>query len=135
MFPNAVQAQDSVQVEEPATRLSGVEISALQIEAALRVLASLPPTEISNPFAQAAALQDYAQACSPGCDMLLGTALHARVTALAKWTAGSDPERQSDPEAVLEATARFPLSELPDGIGFEPAAFQEMILFIEELPW
>ncbi|MBC9033841.1 hypothetical protein IAG41_15710 [Sphingomonas sp. JC676] len=64
----------------------------------------------------------------------LSAALHARVSSLAKWTAAHDPSRQSDPEAVLAASAQFPLSRLVAGIGFEPAGFQEMILF-EELPW
>jgi len=135
MFSNAVRQERSAPAGDPTARLSAVELSAAQIEAALRVLATLPREEADNPLAQAAALQDYARACSSGCDVLVATALHARVTALAKWTAAFDPERQSDAEAVLEATARFPLSELPDGIGFEPGGFQELILFIEELPW
>jgi hypothetical protein len=36
---------------------------------------------------------------------------------------------------VIEAASRFPLSESDDGVIFEPGGFQEMILFIEELPW
>jgi hypothetical protein len=135
MFPNAVLKQRSEPVGDPAARLSAVAVSAAQIEAALRVISTLPHAEARNPFAQAAALQEYARARSPGSDLLLATALHARVTALAKWTAASDPGRQSDAESAVEATARFPLSELPGGIGFEPCGFQEMILFIEELPW
>lgn len=43
--------------------------------------------------------------------------------------------RQSDAESVIEAASRFPLSESDDGVIFEPGGFQEMILFIEELPW
>jgi len=135
MFPNAGLTQRIEPVGDPAVRLSAVAVSAEQIEAALRVLSTLPSAAAHNPFAQAAALQDYARACSPGCDVLLATALHARVTALAKWTAAFDPARQSDAEAVLEATARFPLSDPAGGIGFEASGFQELILFIEELPW
>lgn len=62
-------------------------------------------------------------------------ALHARVTALTKWTAARDPERQSDVRSVLEATARFPLSDTDAGIGFEAAGFEELILIIDDLPW
>jgi hypothetical protein len=135
MFPNAVLKQRSEPVGDPGARLNAVAVSAAQIEAALRVISTLPPADVRNPFVQAAALQEYARACTPGCDLLFATALHARVTALAKSPAASDPGRQSDAESVLEATARFPLSELPEGIGFEPCGFQEMILFIKELPW
>jgi hypothetical protein len=35
----------------------------------------------------------------------------------------------------VAGAAQFPPSELADGIGLEPTGFQEMILFIEELPW
>ena len=59
-------------------------------------------------------------------------ALHARV--VARWAALHDPGRQPDAEAVIEAAARLSLSESEDGVRFEPAGFQEMILFIENLP-
>ncbi|MET0245682.1 MAG: hypothetical protein ABW182_02945, partial [Sphingomonas sp.] len=61
--------------------------------------------------------------------------LHARVAALTKWTEAHDPLRQSDAEAVVEAAARQPLVETAAGVGFEAPALQELILFIEELPW
>ncbi|WHU04396.1 hypothetical protein [Sphingomonas sp. NIBR02145] len=80
-------------------------------------------------------LQPYARDAGFADDALAGAALHARVTALAKWTAAHDPLRQSDAEAIVEAAARHPLVEGEAGIGFEAPAFQEMILFIEELPW
>jgi hypothetical protein len=62
-------------------------------------------------------------------------ALAARVEALGRWQAEHDPQRQSNQEAMVEAAARFPMTERAGGPEFEPAAFQEMILFIEELPW
>lgn len=68
-------------------------------------------------------------------DAVVAAALHARVTAFAKWTAAHDRDRQSNAEAVIEATARFPLGDCDSGVAFDPAGFQEMILFIEELPW
>lgn len=61
-------------------------------------------------------------------------ALHARVTALAKWTAAHDPDRQSDARSALKAAARFPPFETA-GTGFEPGGFQELILFIDDLRW
>jgi acylphosphatase len=82
-----------------------------------------------------AAMLGYVRDAELGTVELVAATPHARVTALAKWTATNDPDRQSDPEAVMEATARFPLAETDRGIGFEAAAFQEFVLFIEDLPF
>lgn len=116
-------------------RLNAVPLSGLQVAAALEVLALLPAAHRDDPRPQAAVLQAYARDAGFAEDALAGAALHARVTALAKWTAVHDPLRQSDAAAVIEAAARHPLVETDTGIGFEAPAFQEMILFIEELPW
>lgn len=114
--------------------LNSVPISGPQFEAALEVLAALPAHLRARPTAQAVALQAYAKE-SGFEEEYASAALHARVTALAKWTAAYDPERQSDPRSVMEAAARFPLSEMETGIAFDAPGFQEMIMFIEELPW
>lgn len=106
-----------------------------QIAAALEVLAMLPEAHRDDPHAQAAVLQAYARDAGLRDETIAAVALHARVTALAKWTAAHDPQRQSDPEAVLQAAARHPLNESGSGIAFEPGGFQELVLFIEELPW
>jgi len=116
-------------------KLNSVALSAAHIEAALKVLAMLPETQRDHPAAQAAALQAYARDAKLGEETFAAAALHARVAALAKWTAEHDPERQSHAESVLEAAARYPLSDMDGGIAFEAAEFQELILFIEELPW
>ncbi len=119
---------------EAIERLNAVPVRGSHIEAALAVLAALPPDLRTQPAAQAVALQHYAedQELPPEAG---SAALHARLTALAKWTTTHDPARQSAPEAVMEAAARFPLSDGDAGVQFEPAGFQEMVLFIEELPW
>ncbi|WP_157073726.1 hypothetical protein [Sphingomonas soli] len=114
--------------------LNAVPISAAQIEAALEVLAALSAHLRARPQAQALALQAYAREAGFEEDAA-SAALHARVAALARWTAANDPERQSDPRSVLEATARFPLSDTEAGIGFEAGGFQELILFIDDLPF
>jgi hypothetical protein len=62
-------------------------------------------------------------------------ALRARVTALAAWRSAHDPRRASNDPAMLDAAAMFPLGLLDGGLGFEPAGFQDMIMFIEEMPW
>lgn len=116
-------------------RLNAVQLTGTQIAAALRALALLPAANRDDPRAQAVLLQAYARDAGFAEEGLAGAALHARVSALAKWTAAHDPLRQSDAEAVMEAAARHPLVETEAGIGFEAPAFQEMILFIEELPW
>ncbi len=115
-------------------RLNAVPLSGAQLAAALKVLAMLPSTHRNDPRSQATVLQAYAHDAGFAEDAVAGAALHARVTALAKWTTAHDPLRQSDAEAVVEAAARHPLVDTAGGIGFEGAAFQEMILFIEELP-
>lgn len=115
--------------------LGGVAFQPAHIEAALGVLATLPLQARGNPLMQAQALQAYVVEAGLGDDPVVSAALHARITALAKWTAAHDPGRQSDPQAVMTATASVPLKDLSDGIGFDPAAFQELLLFIEELPW
>jgi hypothetical protein len=114
--------------------LNAVHISGPQLEAALQVLATLPAHLQALPEAQARALHAYASEAGFEADHA-AAALHARVTALAKWTAAHDPERQSDARAVLEAAGRFPLGVTESGIGFEPGGFQELVLFIDSLPW
>lgn len=114
--------------------LNAVPVSAAQLEAALEVLATLPAHLRASPHAQALALQAYAREAGFEEDAA-SAALHARVTALAKWTAAQDPQRQSNVRSVLEAAARFPLGDTENGIGFEAGGFQELILFIDDLPF
>jgi hypothetical protein len=115
--------------------LNAVTLSSAEIATALQVAALLPQAAQREPISQAEALQTHVAEAGRGGAPAASAALHARLTALAKWTGTHDPGRQSDPEAVIAAAAQFPLSDLDTGVGFEPAGFQEMILFIEELPW
>jgi hypothetical protein len=115
-------------------RLNAVPVSGAQLEAALEILAALPAHLRARPAAQALALQAHAGEAGLEADRA-SAALHVRATALATWTAVHDPERQSEPRSVFEAAARFPLAETDAGIGFEPGGFQELILFIDDLPW
>lgn len=115
--------------------LNAVTFAAAHIQGALEALAMLPPRAQKDPLVQALQFQAYVREAALPDEPMVSASLHARITALAKWTAAHDPARQSDAEAVIAATARYPLSEVADGIGFEPSGFQEMILFIEELPW
>ncbi|WP_221262556.1 hypothetical protein [Sphingomonas kyeonggiensis] len=115
--------------------LNAVAITAGQFQGAMETLAALPDPARRDPAAQAIALQAYASDAGLGEDPLVSAALHARITALAKWTTAWDPDRQSDVQAVIDSAVRFPLSAGVNGIAFEPAGFQELILFIEALPW
>ncbi|WP_150125562.1 hypothetical protein [Sphingomonas sp. LM7] len=134
MIPFQPQIADATPIASAMERLNGVKVSAAQLQTALERLSSLPAHLRNKAPAQALALQALA-AEEAFAEDYGSAALHARIVALAKWTALHDPERQSDAEAVIEAAARFPLSESEDGVRFEPGGFQEMILFIEELPW
>lgn len=136
MFSQAITPSGTPgDIVDPLALLNAVAFAPAQIATALEVLATLPVTAQRDPMAQSLALQAHARDAGLGDVAVVSAALHARVTALAKWTAAHDPGRQSDPGAVIASTAHFPLGNLSNGIGFEPAGFQEMILFIEELPW
>ncbi|NML08075.1 hypothetical protein [Sphingomonas sp. G-3-2-10] len=115
-------------------KLNTVPVSGPKLETALKVLAALPAHLRMRPAAQALALQAYASEAGFE-EEFASAALHARVTALAKWTAVHDPDRQSDAKSVLEAAARFSLGDTEPGIGFEAGGFRELVLFIDDLPW
>lgn len=134
MLSQAIQPEAATPLDVPGA-LNAVAFAAAHIQGGLEALAMLPPRAQEDPRAQALQLQAYVREASLPDEVMVSAALHARITALAKWTAAHDPARQSDAEAVIAATARYPLSEMANGIGFEPSGFQEMILFIEELPW
>lgn len=134
MIPFQPQIATVTLIAGPMERLNAVTISAAQLQGALERLALLRGDLRDKPAAQALALQAFA-AEEASAENDAAAALHARIVALAKWTAAHDPHRQSDAEAVIEAASRFPLSESDDGVIFEPGGFQEMILFIGELPW
>jgi len=136
MFSEAPPHFQASEARSNATdRLNAVPLTGTHMAAALGILAGLPAAERDDPRSQALLLQAYARDTGFGDIAHAGAAIHARATALAKWTAGYDPQRQSGADAVLEAAARHPLVETSLGIGFEPAGFQELVLFIEELPF
>jgi hypothetical protein len=126
-------AEAQVKAHAPVS-LNAVAISAAHLEAAMKVLAATPASRRDPPI-QTRAVRQFARDAGFAEEKGAGAALHARITALSNWIEAHDPHGQSDTQAVLEAAARFPLSELPGGFGFDPAGFQEMVLFIEELPW
>ena len=135
MFSQPIRAAIPVSAGDTVAVLNDETVTPRQIEAALCVLEELPDAQRRDPVLRANALQAYACEAGPGDEAVASAALEARITALARWTDSHDPERQSDAQAVLCAAARFPLAEIGGDIGFEPTGFQEMILFIEELPW
>jgi hypothetical protein len=134
---HAIEAERSMPVVAGVVEtLNAITIGVLQLEAALSVVAHLASTADPDPMAQAMALQAYVRDARLGEDALLyAAALEARVTARAAWSAEHDPRRQSNAHSVIEAAARFPMSDTSEGIRFDAPAFQEMVLFIEELPW
>jgi hypothetical protein len=135
MFSQPIVAGIPVSAGDTVAVLNAETVTPRQIEAALCVLEELPVAHRRDPVARANALQAYARDAAPGDEAVASAALQARTMALVRWTDSHDPERQSDAQAVLCAAARFPLADMEGDIAFEPTGFQEMILFIEELPW
>ena len=110
-------------------------LSAAQIDAARRLLALNAARDRGDPVAQASRLQGFARQAGLGDAPIVAAALHARIGALDRWILAHDPTRQSDPSALNQAAAQMPLSDTASGVAFEGDAFQELVLFIEELPW
>ena len=121
------------QVRAPAS-LNTVAISAAHMEAAMKVLTAMAASR-GDPPIHADALRHPMRDAGFADEESAGAALHARINALSNWIETHDPHRQSGTRAGLEAAARFPLSALSGGVGFDPAGFQEMVLSIEDLPW
>lgn len=97
---------------------------------------SISPAQLAMPVArQPCATQPETATAGLADFSLAEAALQARRNALAEWRGAFDLSGKWDEEAVIAAAAHFPLSENADGIGFEAAGFQKMILFIEDLPW
>jgi len=128
------EVRTKLQAAQAPASLNAVAIGAADLEAAMKMLAAMPDSR-RDPAIRRRALRQFACDAGFADEERAGAALHARITALSNWIERHDPHGQSDPQAVLEAAARFPLSELSAGFGFDPAGFQEMVLFIEELPW
>jgi hypothetical protein len=115
--------------------LNTVAIRPVDIEAAMQLLDTIAATDRNNPQIHAAVLRRFMRDTGFADEAIASAALHAIIIAISNWIEAHDPRRDSDAKAVFEAAARFPLSDLPGGIGFDAAGFQEMVLFLEELPW
>jgi hypothetical protein len=61
--------------------------------------------------------------------------LHGRIVAMDRWCGLHDPHGQSDVDAFFEAAGRQPLVATDAGLGFDAAAFRELIDFIVEMPF
>lgn len=127
------------QAQSPADRLNTVGITAAQFGAAWEASA-IASAAGGNGMAAARARSDAAAETldvnpANSSEGLRAAALQARVTALADWIETHDPAHQSESAALREAAARHLLSASDSGIGFEASGFQELVLFLEELPW
>jgi len=132
--PADAEARAKPQAAHTPDALNTVAISAAHLEAVMKVFAAMPESRRDSPN-RSRALRQFARDAGFADEERVSAALHARITALSNWIERHDPHGQSDTQTVYEAAARFPLSALPGGFGFEPAGFQEMVLFIEDLPW
>jgi hypothetical protein len=136
VYSQAIRADWPVdEITAALDTLNVTKFSAPQLESALRLVGQLPIPAQGDPIARGEALEAYVRGAGFDDVVLASETLAARVTALTRWRADHDPLQQSNAQSVLEAAAVSRLSRVEDGIGFEPAAFQELILFIEEIPW
>jgi hypothetical protein len=116
-------------------RLNAVRIDADQISGGIGALWGLPSYARNSAGARRVALMAWMSACPPADRDGVVEALAVRIAALDRWTAAHDPEGLSDADAAIEAAARHALAEQPDGIGFDPVSFGELVGFVEEMPF
>jgi len=68
-------------------------------------------------------------------EAIKAAAIDARLVALRKWQDLHDPERHLVEDHVVDAAAIATLVETDHGLGFDDAAFGELVEFIAALPW
>ncbi|WP_137787790.1 hypothetical protein [Sphingomonas sp. 3P27F8] len=68
-------------------------------------------------------------------EAIKAAAIDARLVALRKWQDLHDPERHLAEDHVMDAAAIAPLVDTDHGLGFDDAAFGELVEFIGSLPW
>lgn len=115
--------------------LNRVLVSGPQLRAAIEALQRHPVTCDADVMRHALILSAFAEAQDLGPVDFAGPALHARAIAMDFWCHHHDPAGQSDVDAFFEASARQPLIETNEGIGFEPVSFGALIAFIADLPY
>jgi len=115
--------------------INSVVLTGLQLRAAIETIQHIPVRSEADMVRHAQLLSDFAEEYGFKPEFYAGPALHARAMALDRWGHRFDPCGLTDKDAFFEAGARAPLVETAEGIGFEPAAFGELITFLEDMPY
>lgn len=115
--------------------LNAVVITGAQMRAAIEAIQHIQVRSEADAMAHGLILAAFAAEHGIMPEDLASRALHARAMAMDRWCQLHDPYGQSDVDAFFEASARSPLVETDNGIGFDPQAFGELVAFIAELPF
>ena len=115
--------------------LNSVHITGPQMHAALATIAHLPVRSDADIAEHGRLLAAFASDYGFQPATYARMALHARAIAMDRWCNLHDPFGQTDVEAFYEAGARAKLVRTEEGLGFEPAAFAELIRFVTEIPY
>jgi len=132
------RARIEAQVNPPGgaiAAINSVAITGPQLRAAIETIEHIHVRSETDMLRQAHLLSAFAAEYRFKPEFYAGPALHARAMALERWGYRYDPNGRTDKDAFFEAGARAPLVETPEGVGFEPVAFGELITSLEEMPF
>lgn len=132
------RARIEAQVNPPGgaiAAINSVVLTGPQLRAAIETIGHLPVRSEADMIAHARLLSAFAEEYGFKPEFYAGPALHARAMALDRWGFRYDPYGLTDKDAFFEAGARAPLIETAEGPSFEPGAFAELIVFLQELPY
>lgn len=115
--------------------LNSVHITGAQMRAAINTIAAIPVRSEADIAEHGRLLAAFASDHGFEPAAYAGMALHARAIAMDRWCNLHDPFGETDADAFYEAGARAKLTRTNEGLGFDPAAFAELIQFITELPY
>ena len=115
--------------------LNSVHITGAQMQAAVETIAAIAVRSEADIAEHGRLLAAFAADYGFEPAAYAGMALHARAIAMDRWCNLHDPFGQTDSDAFYEAGARAKLIRTDEGLGFDPAAFAELVQFITEIPY
>ena len=115
--------------------INSVVLTGPQLRAAIETIRDIPVRSEADMIRHAQLLSSFAAEYGFKPVFYAGAALHARAMALDRWCHRYDPFGLTDKDAFFEAGARAPLIVRPEGAGFEPHAFAELIGFLTDMPY
>jgi hypothetical protein len=115
--------------------LNSVHITGAQMRAAVDTIAAIPVQSDADIAEHGRLLALFASDYGFEPAPYAGMALHARAIAMDRWCHLHDPFGKTDADAFYEAGARAKLVRTGEGLGFDPAAFAELVQFVAEIPY